>query len=288
MFVLAGTAAAHAQSTQPASATPPPAAQPAPEPQSPRGVVATNNLDPEAPRPIEGWWTNGKELLEVAPDGAYRLFDTQNRYRKPIEVGRWSRQNHAVFWLEPYTMRKEARTRVPLSLVDDVTVITVRRWAPMRMIAEPPLVEEDLFIGLWAGTGGSLELEPSMRYRFVAPRVADARQPVVISSHRGAWRIKDGRVELLPDSPSVATVVLEPRMSDAPAENGATQDAKAERAPQQIAQLIGVEGVLDRVVERPTRGSDGRVIPIGPTQGQPDGRPAEKATDEAPPAPKPS
>lgn len=253
-----------------------------PAPAGPR-VVPTVRLDPEHPYPIKGWWSNGEQMLEVAEDGAYRFYDSTNRYRKPAEVGRWHRQNHAAFWLEPYTMRKDDRTRVPLSLVDDRVIIQVRNLKAMSFLPEPPMVAEDLFIGIWSGPGGSLELQSTMRYHYVAPRAAAEGQPVVISSHRGDWRLRDGHVELLPDSPSVTAMILEPgtidvgegtKPSKAPAnpakeakQDGAkdagTAAGSAEDESPTFNVLHGVEGDLLRVVERPA---------VGPRDGQREGQ----------------
>jgi len=198
-------------------------------------MTASVNLDPERPAPIVGWWSNGTQLLDVAPGGAYRLFASQSRYLKPIEVGRWHRQNYAAFWLDPYSARKEQRTRVALSKIDDALVVTVRNFEPMTRSDAPPVAEEDFVIGLWLGAGGSLDLQPTMRYHFVAPQRPSEGRPVVIASHRGTWHLEGGRVELIPDSPSVATVLFEP-----------IRDAEG----RPYMRLRGVEGVLDRIAER--------------------------------------
>ncbi|MFO0826616.1 MAG: hypothetical protein U0572_00575 [Phycisphaerales bacterium] len=244
-------------------APPPEAApqNPAPPPPGPR-LTAGVNLDPEHPEPVEGWWSNGTQMIELAPGGAYRLFAGQNRYEKPLEVGRWSRQNYAVFWLEPYSSRKEQRTRVSLSKLDDATMIHVRTFAPMTHIDAPPLSEEDFVIGLWVGDGGSLELEPTMRYRFVAPSRPTEGQPVVIASHRGTWRLRDARVELVPDSPSVTPVSFEPIRD-------------ADGTP--YMRLRGVEGTLDRVIERkpdPKTARDANSTTTGSTPPVPPAAPA--------------
>jgi hypothetical protein len=191
-------------------------------------------IDPEAPEPVEGYWTNGAQLLELTPEGMYRLFSTQNRFEKPLEVGRWVRQNYATLWLEPYSARKEARTRIVLSKEGSSTQVTVRKFAPMVRVDTPPLVEEDFVIGLWLGAGGTLELKPSMRYRYVVPAKSGEDRPVVIASHQGSWRLKDGRVELTPDSPSIARSLFEPTRDD---------------AGRPYMRLRGVEGTLDRVIE---------------------------------------
>jgi len=261
----------------------PPTAAPREEPREQPHITATNNLDPEHPAPIVGWWSNGEQLLEVAPDSSYRIYATQNRYRKSIENGRWNRQNHAAFWLEPYTRRKEERSRVALSLVGETPVISLRKYKAMRLLSEAPLTEEDMFIGLWAGAGGSLELANSMRYRFVAPRSSGEGPPVVISSHRGQWRLKDGHVEVLPDSPSVAALIFVPEMDGAPQAASVPAPAPAPVTPSaepppgagvpgpgvrgagvpqtdpyegMFMRLRGVEGILERVIERPMLGPD--------------------------------
>lgn len=257
LFTLASQVCMQAAPTQTDA---PRAAQPA------QRVVPTVSLDPEKPFPIVGWWSNGTQMLEVAPDGAYRLYESQNQYRKPMEVGRWHRQNHAAFWLEPYTMRKEEQTRVPLSIIDDSVAITVRKFKPMNFIDGAPMAPEDLFIGLWSGQGGSLDLQPTMRYHYVAPKSAGEGQPVVISSHKGEWRLRDGKVELLPDSPSVTAMLLEPEARAEVPQRGAT-DAKgahgdgkeADREPLTFLRLLSVEGPLERIVQRPT---------VGPGRGE--------------------
>lgn len=219
-------------------------------------------LDPEHPEPVIGFWSNGVELLELAPEGTYRLFDTQNRYRKPVEVGRWSRQNYATLWLEPYTARKEERSRIALSKLGEKTTLSVRKYRPMIFLTTPPLCEEDFVIGLWVGKGGTLELEPSMRYRYVTPTRPDEAHPVVIASHRGTWRLNEGRVELLPDSPSVAKTLFEPARDD-------------EGRP--YMRLKGVEGMLDRVVDRTL------LAPIRPAPADATSPPSD-AQDAAPSA----
>jgi hypothetical protein len=260
----------------------------APAPAEDPANIPTVRLDPEHPFPIIGWWTNGTEMIQLSEDSAYKLYDSSNRYRKPIEVGRWHRQNHAAFWLEPYTMRKDDRTRVPLSIANNQVVIAVRKYKAMTHVEQPPMVAEDLFLGLWAGEGGTLELQSTMRYHYVAPRSAAEGQPIVISSHRGEWRLREGRIELLPDSPSVTAMILEPESVEPEAKQptaskskpsgagaagheigtktgtktGTKADTQAdtraaasvEEGATSINRLRSVEGTLDRIVERPAVG----------------------------------
>ena len=45
------------------------------------------DFDPAKPEPVEGWWTNGSDLLRLERNGAYQLWITQDRFKRPAEVG---------------------------------------------------------------------------------------------------------------------------------------------------------------------------------------------------------
>lgn len=210
-----------------------PSAPPAPAPPPIR-----LSPDPEAPPTVEGWWSNGQQLLELADDGAYRIYGDQNRHKKPLEVGRWWRQHYAALWLQPYTMRKETRTRVGITMAEDGVALQVREWKPLRKLSGPPATAEDLFIGLWVGPGGSLDLGPSLRYHYVAPRSASEGRAVTISSHRGTWEVHEGQVVLNPDSPAVTRLRFDP---------------EATSADESFRILRGVEGPLERVAPKPKK-----------------------------------
>lgn len=169
--------------------------------------LTTLQMDPERPEPIVAWWSNGTQTLELREDGSYRLWKTAGRHREPDEVGRWDRQNHASFWLEPYTRRKEERARCSLSIVEGEVVTSLRTFPSLVRLEGPPVGPEEALLGLWVGDGGSLEVREDGRYRFVAPRVDGA--PVAITGHDGTWRLEGERLVLSPRSPSVAAVSLE-------------------------------------------------------------------------------
>ncbi len=168
--------------------------------------VTTLQMDPERPEPIVAWWSNGTQTLELREDGSYRLWKSAGRHREPDEIGRWDRQNHATFWLDPYSRRKEERARCSLSIVEGEVVTTLRTFPPLVRLAGPPPSPEDALIGVWVGDGGSLELRADGRYRLVAPRVDGT--PVAIAGHEGTWRLDRERVVLTPRSPSVAAVTV--------------------------------------------------------------------------------
>ena len=55
------------------------------------------DFDPAKPESVNGWWTNGRELMRLDPNGAYRMWLTQDRFQRPIEVGAWRRSNYVYF-----------------------------------------------------------------------------------------------------------------------------------------------------------------------------------------------
>ena len=169
--------------------------------------LTTLQMDPERPEPIVAWWSNGTQILELREDGSYRLWKTDGRHREPDEIGRWDRQNHATFWLDPYSRRKEERSRCSLSIVEGEVVTTLRTYAPLARLEGPPPAPEDALVGLWVGDGGSLELREGGRYRLVAPRIDGT--PVAIAGHEGTWRLEGPRLVLTPRSPSVAAVTMQ-------------------------------------------------------------------------------
>lgn len=208
VLAMALPLAAAPQASDPPSGTNPPRPKVTLPPLEPRPRnVTTLQMDPERPEPIVAWWSNGTQTLELREDGAYRLWKTAGRHREPDEIGRWDRQNHATFWLEPYSRKKEERARCSLSIVDGEVVTSLRTFTPLVRLAGPPAAAEDLLLGIWVGDGGSLELREDGRYRFVAPRVDGT--PVAIAGHEGTWRLEGDRLLLAPRSASVAPVTIE-------------------------------------------------------------------------------
>lgn len=233
---VAASVPALAQVDSPSGANPPrPKVTLPPLEPRPRNVT-TLQMDPERPEPIVAWWSNGTQTLELREDGSYRLWRTAGRHREPDEIGRWDRQNHATFWLDPYSRRKEERSRCSLSIVEGEVVTSLRTFAPLVRLEGPPPSPEDILIGIWVGDGGSLELREDGRYRFVAPRVDGT--PIAIAGHEGTWKLEGERLTLAPRSPSVAAVTLtvEPAKPD-PARSGRPSPPT----------LRSVEGTLGKV-----------------------------------------
>lgn len=162
--------------------TPPPAAAP-----DPPVVVRTLQMNPEKPREIVGWWSGPTGLMEIAADGRYRTWSTADRLAPPKESGRWHRDNHAVFWLEPYTIPKVPRRRAALWLENDalMTDLTGEK-RPLRWTSIPPRVPADALLGTWRGPGGQVRFSTDLRYRWTAP---PSERPVEIAGQRGTWSL---------------------------------------------------------------------------------------------------
>lgn len=164
-------------------------------------------LDPTTPVPVEGWWSNGRQLLHLDDDGSYRLWANTNRFDIPLQNGRWSRATYAAVELEPYAIRTPERTRCDLETSGSEVRLVIPGVEPMvRFDAAPPTVEERL-VGTWRGAGGTLRLMDDGRYRAEAPS-GGASQPVALAGHGGRWLYEGATLLLLPDSPSVPTVTI--------------------------------------------------------------------------------
>ena len=148
-------------------------------------IVTTLQMDPEKPRPITGWWETPAGLLKVSEDGRYRRWQSHDRFEPPSEIGRWHRQNHAVFWLEPYTLPRKPRQRAALSLQDDVLMALRRRRRP-RLSGRSPrrrgFARTDFSD---AGTArGAIDFRLDQRYQWVAPKRTSIAE---LAGQRGRW-----------------------------------------------------------------------------------------------------
>jgi len=164
-------------------------------------------LDPTAPVPVEGWWSNGRQLLTLESDGAFRLWSGMNRFDMPLQTGRWSRPTYAVVELEPYGTRVPERNRCQLESAGTEVRLVIPGVDPMlRFEAAPPAIEDRL-VGTWRGPGGLLQLLSDGRYRADAP-TSGASRPIALAGHGGRWMVDESNLLLIPDSPSVPTVIL--------------------------------------------------------------------------------
>lgn len=181
----------------------------APTEKSPTPVIVTTlQMDPEKPREIAGWWHGENGLVEVTTDGRYRRWKDLDRFNRPAEVGRWHRENHAVFWLESYALPRNPRQRAALWLEDDILMADLDRRETYRFGEIPPACPADGLIGRWVGTGGSLELREDLTYRWTAP---NSNQPADLGGQRGRWRFGfDDRLHLEPlvnnQSPALVSI----------------------------------------------------------------------------------
>lgn len=155
------------------------------------------DIDPTEKIDVHGWWSNGTELLLIQPDGGYRLWKSNNRYRAPDDIGRWDRQTYRTLWLETYRGEKHTRDRAHLRRDDGILLLTLRDLQPMKPLARPPHTREDTIVGTWSGPPGTLQLRDDGTYAFsVSKGDPKDRQPARLGSHTGTWLLKDGNVVL--------------------------------------------------------------------------------------------
>ena len=186
-------------------------------------------LDPTDTYEIAEWWTNGKQLLQLSETGVYRLHDGINRYRMPIERGRWSRRNYAALWIEPYAELPRDPTRISIRRVGDALELDMRNLQPMTALEGPPDVIEDHLIGGWSGDIGSLVLGSDLRYSF-SRNEKRSSGPARLASEEGGWKVQDDFLVLRPDSRGIPTTVVRVLVN----EDGLfldTQDGRLEPTP---------------------------------------------------------
>lgn len=162
-------------------------------------------LDPTEHHDFDGWWSNGQQLLRLDVDAGYELFATTNQYGQPIQRGRWSQQNYATLWLEPYSELTSNRVRLTVTKDDGVINISLPGGgAPLAKISAPPPVLEDRLIGRWIGPAGDLNLTSTMRYTLApAENVANGEPAGVTVGHRGTWALANDDLILQPDTGAV-------------------------------------------------------------------------------------
>lgn len=183
-----------------------------PDPREPAAVTiptsTASRFDPTEAPALAEWWSNERQLLNLRPNGAYRLYEGLNRYRPPSEQGRWWRQTYATMWVQPYDVLTHQSTRVAIQKHDGEFQIAFRELAPMSPLDGPPPVVEDQLMGCWFGAGGSLTLDHGMRYRFVAPPAADVQSPAALAGQQGRWTVERDYLILSPDSAAVNQIVV--------------------------------------------------------------------------------
>jgi hypothetical protein len=156
------------------------------------------DFDPAKPEPIVGWWSNGRELLHLAPNGAYRMWVSQDRFKYPLEVGAWRRENYAFFDLEPYRAKPGTRIRVNMQKDAGTTELVRDGLADFRWSAAPPHIMADDMLGAWVAPTEQLLVFENGRYEW--RRTAPASG---ITEHSGAWNSEQDVLVLAPDSPAI-------------------------------------------------------------------------------------
>lgn len=181
----------------------------------PEPIVSTPLVfDPTEHYELSKWWSNGTQLLRLNDDASYLLYRDQNRYRAPVQRGRWSQQSYAVLWLEPYTQRAPVRQRVTITKRDGTLAVVVPGFPMMRAIKNPPEVTEDRLFGIWEGSGGRLRLRNDMRYSFAPISTEGVSSPITRSGQNGSWLVNEDRLVLQPDLPGADPLRLDLRIEE--------------------------------------------------------------------------
>ncbi len=164
-------------------------------------------FDPTDQYELAAWWTNGDQLLNLDVSGSYKLYEGTNRYRSPVERGRWWQQSYATLWLEPYAEPSRKTTRIVLRKVAGDLRLDVRDLNPMSELSGPPVVIEDRLTGGWTGPAGRLQLGGNLRYRFQRSAI-EPSGPAVLGGEDGAWRVEANLLILEPDSATLAPTLM--------------------------------------------------------------------------------
>lgn len=196
--------------------------------------------DPMDKDVVGPWWGNGDDLLNLRADSSYLLYAHNNRYGRPVQRGRWAQHSYAVITLEPYSRLEREPTRVGITKIDGVLTLMVPDMPPLTALEDgPPVTREDVLIGEWQGTMGRLRLNSDSTYSFVpAPGSLSASGAAMIAGHNGRWSLRENRLHIAPDTPSIAPLSLEVRESESPS---------SDETPVAEPTLEGLGGVLTKV-----------------------------------------
>ena len=165
-------------------------------------IVQTHEMNPEEPREIEGWWSDGTRLLELRVDGRFQIWPTLDRFLPCSDVGRWHRENHAVFWLDSYRIPRQPRQRVPLWLSDGSLMATLDPdEAPFSRMLVAPSIPAESIMGTWICGDHRLRFDRNLRWNHRVGRI-DAATPVRRDEEDGTWRMGlDGTLRMVPSTP---------------------------------------------------------------------------------------
>ena len=159
------------------------------------------DFDPARPERVDGWWSNGVELMRLDANGAYRVWVSQDRFKRPVEVGAWRRNNYVFFDLEPYRVKTGTRHRVTLQKDDGVTELHREGMTDFRWLATPPHIPADDMLGAWVAATEELLVFENGRYEWRRTGPATG-----ITEHSGIWNSEGDVLTLAPDTPAVDTI----------------------------------------------------------------------------------
>jgi hypothetical protein len=189
-----------------------------PKAEQPPPVSIPLEVDPTEKIELARWWSNGTQLLRLDQTGHYALYQNNNRYRQPLEIGRWRRGNYATVWLDPYVNRGPSppSSRGELRRVGRQLTLDIPASGPrgavdgLMQLERAPIVVEDRMLGEWSGEGGTLLLSADGRYRYSAP-FGSGMDMGRVAGHDGRWVVENEQVVLLPDygGTIAASLILE-------------------------------------------------------------------------------
>jgi len=166
------------------------------------------------PLELSEWWTNGRALLRLRPEGGYDLYPGVNRYKRPSERGQWSKRSYVALEFEPYAVLNRAVERVQLDRDSEgEVVLLLRNLLPFVPIDAPPRVMEDELFGSWRGGDFLLTLDRSMRYHYRRLGTTSTTGGAAVSGHEGSWSIRGrergiSEIVLTPDAPGLEPILF--------------------------------------------------------------------------------
>ena len=168
------------------------------QPPQSRPVSKRLEIDPSEKPDILGWWWDDTTVILLSENGSYRIWAGHDRYRPPVELGRWDRENFNTVWLDPYDAPPETRTHLLIRRIEGKLRLEFDTSRPLLMTGPtPPPVVGDGLLGTWIGDEGKLEIAADGGYRYQPIfEKASPVKPVVIAGHFGSWRVVKDRLLL--------------------------------------------------------------------------------------------
>lgn len=165
-------------------------------------------FDPTEKYSLGEWWSNGELLLRIRPNAAYEIYAENNRYREPIERGRWTQRNYAALEFEPYERAGSPVERVVIDKVGPGDyVLLLRNLKPFASIAAPPEVLEDQLLGQWVSDEHAIMLRRDGGYRYDRRGSIPPGQ-AALAGHEGTWEVRGDTLTLQPAAAGLAPLTF--------------------------------------------------------------------------------